>query len=208
MPMTRTICSPASDSRSGPDDRDGPGDRRLVEQVHAGRGGDLGELGTGHGQQRLVGRDHRLALTQGRFDQFLGGVEPPDDLDDDVDIVAGDQRRGVGADEVDRDGHGPGPLRVGHGDPDELQADPGTGGHVLGAGEQDLGQRTPDIAAAEQTDAHGRSLVGVGEGAGLVGGHLQTVQGARTVTCPSACVADDVLPESSEAARARNSHAE
>ena len=79
-----------------------------------------------------------------------------------------------------------GPLRVGDGDTDELQADPGTGGDVLGTGEQYLGQCAADIAAPEQPDAHGRSLVGVEEGAGLVGGHLQTVQGARTVTCPSA----------------------
>ena len=90
-----------------PDDGDGAGHRRLVEQVDAGGGGHLGQLGAGHGEQRLVGRDHRLAVAQGRLDQLVGGVEPPDDLDHHVDVVAGDQRGGVGADEVGRDGGGP-----------------------------------------------------------------------------------------------------
>ena len=84
-----------------------------------------------------------------------------------------------------RDGHGPGPLRAGHGDADELQADPRTGGDVLGTGEQYVGQCSPDVTAAEQSDAHGRGLMGVRGCAGLVDGHLQTVQGAGTVTCVS-----------------------
>ena len=77
---------------------------------------------------------------------------------------------------------GPGPLGVGHGDADELEADARAGGDVVGAGEQDLGQGTADVAAAEQADAHGRSLMGVRGGAGLVGSHLQTVQAAAPPT--------------------------
>ena len=87
-----------------PDDRDGAGHRRLVEQVHARRGGDLGQLGAGDGQERLVGGDHRLAVAQGRLDQLVGRVQPTDDLDHDVDVVPRDQGGGIGPDEVGVDG--------------------------------------------------------------------------------------------------------
>ena len=117
-----------------PDDRDGAGHGRLVEQVDARGGGHLGQLGAGHGEQRLVAGDHRLAVAQGRLDQLVRRVEPADDLDHDVDVVAGDQRGGVGADEIGRDGGGPRAVRVGDGDPDELEADAGAGGDVVGCG--------------------------------------------------------------------------
>jgi hypothetical protein len=39
------------------------------------------------------------------------------------------------------------------------------------------------VTATEQPDTHGRGLMGVRGAAGLVVGHLQTVQGAGTVTC-------------------------
>ena len=87
-------------------------------------------------------------------------------------------------DEAGRDGQRPGPLRVSHGDPDELQADPGTGGDVFGTGEQYFGQCSPDVAATEQPDSYGRSLVGAGKGAGLVDGHPKRYKGARR-TCAS-----------------------
>ena len=64
---------------------------------------------------------------------------------------------------------------------DELEADAGAGGDVVGAGEQDLGQGAADVAAAEQADAHGRGLVGVRmrvAGGVCLDGHLQTVQAA------------------------------
>ena len=61
----------------GPDDGDGAGHGRLVEEVDAGRRSDLGQLGAGDGQERLVGGDHRLAVAQGGLDQFVRGMEPP-----------------------------------------------------------------------------------------------------------------------------------
>ena len=79
-------------------------------------------------------------------------------------------------------------LGVGHRNAHELEADAGTGGDVLGAGEEDLGQGRSDIAAAQQADAYGRRRVGAAARrcAGLLRGHRQTVQGGRTVTCDSA----------------------
>ena len=91
-----------------------------------------------------------LPLRSAALDQLVGRVEPADQLDDDVDVVPGHQCGGVGADERPVDGRRAGLVRVGHGDPDQLQADPGAGGDVVGAGEQDLGQRAAHVAAAEQ----------------------------------------------------------
>ena len=174
----------------GPDHGDGACHRRLVEQVHPGGGGHLGQLGAGHGEQRLVRRHDRFAVAQGHLDQLVRRMEATDDLDHHVDVVAGHQRGGVVADEVGPDGGGARAVRVGDGDADELQADAGTGGDVVVADEQDLGQCAADVAASEQGDTHGRGRVRVwvgaaaGRCAGLVGGHLQTVQAARAPTCP------------------------
>ena len=168
-----------------PDDRDGAGHRRLVEQVDPGGRRHLGQLGAGGGQQRLVARDDRLAVAQGGLDQLVRRVQAPDQLDHDVDVVARDERGGVGADEARVDGRGAGLVRVGDGDPDQLQADAGTGGDVVGAGEEYLGQRAADVAAAEQRDPHRRRRVrvrvggAVPPGGGLGGSHLQTVQAAH-----------------------------
>ena len=40
--------------------------------------------------------------------------------------------------------------RVGHGDADQLEPDAGAVGDVVGAGEEDLGEGAPDVAATEQ----------------------------------------------------------
>ena len=165
-----------------PDDGDRPRHGGFVEEVDTRPVGDLGQLGTGHGQQCLVGGDHRLAVTQGRLDQLVGGVQPPDDLHDDIDVGPSHESGGVRPDEIGGDGRRPGPCRVGDGNGDELQTDARAGGDVLGAGEEDFGQGAADVAAAEQADADGRGLMGVREGAGRVRGHHQTVQGAALRT--------------------------
>ena len=57
MPITRCRRSPASDSRSGPDERDAAGHRGLEQQVDArasARG--LEQLGADVGEQLLVAR--------------------------------------------------------------------------------------------------------------------------------------------------------
>ena len=123
-----------------PDDGDGAGHRRLVEQVHAGRGRHFGQLGAGSGQERLVAGDHGLAVAQRGLDQLVGGMEAADQLDHDVDVGAADERGGVGADEARVDRRGTGLVGVGHRDPDQLEPDARTGRHVIGAGEEYLGQ--------------------------------------------------------------------
>ena len=175
----------------GADDGDGAGHGRLVEQVDAGGGGHLGQLGSGHGEQRLVGGHDRLAVAQGGLDQLVGGMQAPDHLDHHVDVVAPDQGGRVGADQLAVDGRGPGLVGMGDGDADQLEAETGPGSHVVGAGEEDVGQGAAHVAAAEQRHAHRRhrvrlqlaqrwvSRLAVGGGGGLGGGHLATVQAAR-----------------------------
>jgi len=65
--------------------------------------GDVRELGTGLREQRLVGADHRAPPTQCRFDQRAGRLDPPDQLDHDVDVVALDQAAGIAGDQVVRE---------------------------------------------------------------------------------------------------------
>ena len=183
MPITRTICSPASDSRKRSDDGDGAGHGRLVEQVDPAEAATSASSAPATASSALFAVTTGLPLRRAVSTRSPGRMQPADDLDDDVDVVAGHQCGGVGADETGRDGHGPGPVRVGHSDADELEADARTGGDVLGTGEQDLGQRAPDIAAAEQaTRTVGPGGRGAG-GAGLVGGHLQRYRCAPA-TCP------------------------
>ena len=84
MPSTRLIRSPASDSRSGPQQRDGTGHGRLVEQVDAGLPGRRVQLRPGRCDQGLVGGDHRGAALEGAEDQLSRGVEAAEQLDDEV----------------------------------------------------------------------------------------------------------------------------
>ena len=60
------------------------------------------------------------------------------------------------------DGGSPWLGRVGHGDADQLEADAGAVGYVVGPGEEDLGQGAADVAAAQQRHTHRRGRVGVG----------------------------------------------
>ena len=71
------------------DDRDAAGHRRLEGDHHALllRGGE--DLVAVHGEQRLVGGDHVLAVGDGLQHQFLGDAVAADQLDDDVDLRVG-----------------------------------------------------------------------------------------------------------------------
>jgi hypothetical protein len=112
-------------------------------------------------------------------------MEAAHDLDDHVDVVAGDQGGGVGADEAGAGGfygRRAGLGRVGDRNADELEADAGPGGDVVLAGEEYLGQGASDVAAAEQGDPHRGRRVGVRMGSGRGGGHFSTVQAARRLT--------------------------
>ncbi len=135
-----------------PDHWDGAGDGRLVEKVHPGGRGHLGQLRAGDGEEGLVAGDDGLASAQRRLDQLVGRVQAADQLDHDVDVVTRHQGGGIRADQPGVDGVRPGLLRVGHGDADELQPDARAGRDVVDASEEYLGQGATDVPAAEQGD--------------------------------------------------------
>ena len=77
------------------DDRDATGDRRLEGDHHAllpRRGEDLGTV---HGQQRLVGGDDVLAGGDRRQHQFARDARAADQLDHRVEVASRDQGTGV-----------------------------------------------------------------------------------------------------------------
>ena len=53
--------------------------------------GGLGQLAGGLGQQRLVGGHHRLPVFDRSQDRLAGRFDRAHQLDDDVDVVTGDQ---------------------------------------------------------------------------------------------------------------------
>ena len=161
MPMTRTICSPASDSRNGRMTGMAPATAASYRRSTPAAAATSASSAPATASSALLAVTTGLPLRRAASISSWAGWRPTDDLDDDIDVGARHQCGGIGPQEARRDGDGPGPLRVGHGDPHQLQADARAGGDVLGAGEEDLGQCRPDIAAAEQPDAHGRRRVGV-----------------------------------------------
>ena len=106
------------------------------------------------GQQRLVRGHHRFSGFQRRPDQAAGGLQAPDQLDDDVDGGIGHQRGGVIGKKVFCDMVRPGPGEVGNRHSGNL--DPGSAlpGQIVGSGLQMGHQGSPDGPAAENGDTH------------------------------------------------------
>jgi hypothetical protein len=77
------------------DDRDAAGDCRLEGDHDALLHGGGENLVAMHGQQRLVRRDHMLAVGDGLEHQFLGNAVAADQFDDDVDLGIGDHGEGI-----------------------------------------------------------------------------------------------------------------
>ncbi len=83
-----------------PDERDAARHRGLEEQVPPGLGGCLEQLGSVVGEELLVAGDDRLTVGQRGQDQFAGGLDAADHLDDDVDVGIVDDRAGVGGERL------------------------------------------------------------------------------------------------------------
>ena len=201
MPSTRVIRSPTSDSRSGPDERDAAGDRRLEEQVDAGGVGRLEQLGAVVGQQLLVAGDHRLLGCQRGEDQRAGRLDAADHLDD--------RRRCAGssttaaASVVSRPA-GRSTARslrgAAHGDGGDLEAHAGAGGDLVGLLGDQPGEGRADVAAPEQARPE-PSPSWAGEGSPPPGSPPRTNPPARSKT-PPRCRWTSVVPLSHVPARA------
>ncbi len=82
------------------DDRDRTGDGRLEVDVAGDLGGGLEQRRTVLGEQSLVSGHHRCAGLQRCDDERPRGLDPADHFDDDVDVAPGDQRVGVGREQL------------------------------------------------------------------------------------------------------------
>jgi hypothetical protein len=108
------------------------------------------------GQQGLVGGHHALARPQGGQDVGAGRLDAADDLHDQVDVVAGDQRGGVRGEQLRVDGQVAHPAEPTDGDPGQLQRGAHPGGQVVAGGAQQADHLGPDGAAAQQRDPQRR----------------------------------------------------
>ena len=126
------------------DHRDGAGDGRLEVEVDVGAFGGLGQLAGGCGQQRLVGRHHRLAVLEGGQDRLAGRLDRAHHLDDDVDVVARHQLVDVVGEQVDR--HAAVGGDAAHPDAAQLQRRADASGQVGGAVLDDADNLAADIA--------------------------------------------------------------
>ena len=145
-----------------PDHGDSAADRGLEQQVDAGVVGRCEQLGAHIGEQLLVGGDDRLAGFDRVERQLPGRLDPADDLHDHVDAgVRHHAGRVVGEHPV-RQGHRALLGDAAHGDARHLEREPRAGGDVVGPGADQLDERRPHVAAAEEAHAdglkgHGRS---------------------------------------------------
>jgi hypothetical protein len=138
-----------------PDQGDGAGHGRLVEQVDALVLGQRAQGDTlGGGQEGLVGGDHRLAGLQRLLDQLPGGHEAPDELHHHVHRGVRDQAGGVRGEQADGDVLGPGQGQVVDGDAGDLQPGPALDGQRLGPVLEDPDQGRSHVPASEHGDAH------------------------------------------------------
>ncbi len=132
--------------------RDRAGDRRLVVEVHAVRGGGVVQGRAVGGQQRLVRRHHRLSRAQRGEQPAAGRFDAADHLHDDVDVVPGRQRRRVPGENrwIDWDVARDGRAADGHAGQFQRRAHPG--GEILG-----MGVQQPDDVAADHTTPQQRN---------------------------------------------------
>ncbi len=154
MPMTRRMRSPASDLAQGPDERDATPDGRFEQEVDAGRGRGLEELGAVVGQQLLVAGDDRLARLDGGEDEGAGRLDAADDLHDHVDLGIDHHRLGIVGQAVVGHGHRPGLGRVAHCHAGQLEAYAGAGLDGVGVGREQLHEAATHVPAAEHPDPH------------------------------------------------------
>ena len=91
-----------------------------------------------------------LPAVQRGQQQGAGRLDAADHLDDEVDVVARDQRGGVGGEQRRVDGQVAVPLRAADGDADQLERRADPGGEVVGLLVQQPDDLGADDAAAEQ----------------------------------------------------------
>ena len=135
------------------DDRDGRGDGGLEEEVSAGGFGSLRKL-TGVGSDEgLVRSDHGLAGLQGRVDDLAWVVDPADDFDDQVDVLALRQGERIVSQQL-----GVNPLaragQIGDRDAADLQGPADTGRELVGTLVEQSVNLSTDCAHTQQCNTN------------------------------------------------------
>ena len=133
-------------------DRDRAGHRGLEVEVAPGLLGGLEQRRAVLGQQRLVGGDDAGAVLERGEDQRAGRLDAADHLDDQVDVVAGDQPRGVGGQQPLGDLDLARRVEPAYGDTDELDRGAHPGRQVAGLLLQQPHHLRADRAAAQHRD--------------------------------------------------------
>ena len=133
-------------------DRDATGDGGFEQQVAPGRVGCRVQLGADVGEQLLVRRDDRLAVGERFEDQLAGRLDAADRFDDEVDVRIGHHRVGVTGEHAVGEFDVAGRRQVAHGDPGDLEAQPGAALDDVRLRLDELHERGTDVAAPEYPD--------------------------------------------------------
>ena len=99
-PITEVISSPTSDSRSGRMIGMAPATEASKYKSAPARSASANSVAPSSRKQRLVRRDHRRTASQGGHDQGARRFDATDDLDDQVDVLAGHQGCSVGGEQA------------------------------------------------------------------------------------------------------------
>ncbi len=136
------------------DDRDAAAHARLEEDVDAGFLRGVHDLLAVRRDERLVRRDHALAVPERGEHDVAGDPRAADELDDNVDLGVARHAHPVRREVRERQAEFVG-ARLGEvGEPSELDVDSGTAAEVELMTSEDLDDARADGAEADQTDAN------------------------------------------------------
>ena len=130
MPTTRLIRSPASDCVSGRITGIAPATAASKYRSHGGVSAASASSPVSSASSALLAVTTDLPGVERRQQQRRGAVDAADHLDDDVDVVAGDQRLRVGGEQLRRER--PGRSRAAHRDAAQFQRGADAGREVVG----------------------------------------------------------------------------
>ena len=159
MPITRRMCSPTSDSRSGRMSGMPPATAASKSRSTPAASAAANSSAPTLASSSLLAVTTGLPRLEGGEDQLAGRLDAADDLDDHVDVRVVDHRGGVGGEHAVGQLDRALPAEAAHRDPGDLEAQPGAGRDVVAPGVDQVHERRADVAAAQQADADRRLVV-------------------------------------------------
>ena len=144
-----------------PDERDPAGYGRFEGQVDAMGGRQCKELLADVGDQLLVGGHDGLAGLEGGGDQMPGRLDAAHRLDDHVHVVGDHQRLAVACQDTVGKRYQSLGAEIADGDTADREVEGGAFREVGGIALQQRDEGRPDVAAAQDADAHGTRHAGM-----------------------------------------------